>query len=107
MASTSDEVVSIILVSNLHCNSCVRTIKDALASLTPVPLNVDVSVVTQTVTVRHRSTLPLQAIQHAIDDAGFDVVAPPGEETSMSPFPSGLSTPKTRKHTKHVEQCSQ
>ncbi|KAJ7744453.1 E1-E2 ATPase-domain-containing protein [Mycena maculata] len=82
-----------IHVSNLHCGSCVITIQDALASLSPPPLSVEVSVVSQTVTVHHRDLLSPDTIQSTILDAGFDV---------PQLDPSGPS----KQHRKHVQQCT-
>jgi P-type Cu+ transporter len=78
-----------------------------LLNLTPSPIDVHVSVVTQTVTVRHNLNLPPASIRFAIDDAGFDVVAPPDETEAMSPIATGISTLKARRHAKHVKQCIQ
>ncbi|KAI0347212.1 heavy metal translocatin [Trametopsis cervina] len=107
MSSTSDEVVSTILVSNLHCNSCSLTIKDALASLTPAPVAVEVSIVTQTVTVRHSSRLARDEISSTIEEAGFDV-APSGEDAASPPLKvNTLLHSPSRKHAKHIGQCTQ
>ncbi|KAJ6457362.1 E1-E2 ATPase-domain-containing protein [Mycena sanguinolenta] len=82
-----------IHVSNLHCDSCVITIQDTLASLSPPPLSVDVSVVLQTVSVHHVSLLSPDDIQAAVQDAGFDVDLPQsGPETS-------------RRHETHLQHC--
>ncbi|KAJ7904474.1 hypothetical protein B0H14DRAFT_2328013 [Mycena olivaceomarginata] len=89
MGSTNP--VTTIHVSNLHCGSCVVTIQDALASLSPPPIFVDVSVVLQTVTVHHLQTLSPDSIQAAILDAGFDVDQDPGT---------------SKRHEKHLQQCT-
>ncbi|KAH7929427.1 heavy metal translocatin [Leucogyrophana mollusca] len=99
-----------VLISNLHCSSCVRTIEEALSSLSPPPTSVNVSVVSQSVTVEH-STVISQADLHAIlEDAGFDISLP--SENSTEDYPSrrrtisGVSTFLSGKRRKHVQQCS-
>ncbi|KAJ7095363.1 E1-E2 ATPase-domain-containing protein [Mycena belliarum] len=82
-------------VSDLHCGSCVITIQSALASLSPPPLSVEVSVVSQTVTVHHLHALSSDAIQAAILDAGFDVP----QLRDHGPGPS-------KRREKHVQQCT-
>ena len=107
MSSGSDEVVTTLLISNLHCSrcvnvsrpqenfpahstrSCVRTIENVLETLTPRPTSVDVSVVTQAVTVRHSQALFPDIIKEAIAAEGFDIVSTPtGPQPS---HPTGLS----------------
>ncbi|KAJ7129708.1 E1-E2 ATPase-domain-containing protein [Mycena epipterygia] len=83
-------------VSNLHCGSCVITIQHALASLDPPPLSVEVSVVSQTVTVHHLDALSPDTIQSAIHDAGFDV------PQLQDPQPG----PSKQRHQAHVQQCT-
>ncbi|KAJ7276355.1 HAD-like domain-containing protein [Mycena haematopus] len=85
--------VTTVHVSNLHCGSCVITIQDALASLSPPPLSVDVSVVLQTVTVHHLQALSPDDIQATILDAGFDVDLP-------QPDPG-----TSKRHETHLQQC--
>ncbi|KAJ7700064.1 hypothetical protein B0H17DRAFT_1253904 [Mycena rosella] len=84
-----------IHVSNLHCGSCVLTIQRALASLSPPPLSVEVSVVSQTVTVHHFDALFPDAIHSAIHDAGFDVPELGEPEPSSS-----------KRQVTHVQQCT-
>ncbi|KAJ3557799.1 hypothetical protein NM688_g1273 [Phlebia brevispora] len=109
MSSTSNEVITTILVSNLHCSSCVHTIESVLGSLTPVPNAVDVSIVTQAVTVRHSHQLSPSAIKAAIDEAGFDIASTPPPIERQSSFTAGLFlvTPRHSKRVKHFEQCKQ
>lgn len=88
-------------------SSCVRTIKDALSSLAPAPKDVDVSIVTQTVTVRHYSSLAADTITAAIDAAGFDVVSPSPAADISSAIPASLTPFRSVKHARHIEQCAQ
>jgi Cu+-exporting ATPase len=87
--------VTNIHVSNLHCGSCVLTIQHALSRLEPQPLSVEVSVVSQTVTVNHLRALSLDAIQSAIVDAGFDVP----QLHDVEPGPS-------KRRQTHLQQCT-
>ncbi|THH32721.1 hypothetical protein EUX98_g1470 [Antrodiella citrinella] len=106
MQSTSQETVTTVVLSNLHCSSCVRTIQDALSGLVPPPKSVDVSIVTQTVTVRHAIDIFPQDIKAALDDAGFDILTTPIE--AHASFVGNVVKPIfTSKHEKHLGQCVQ
>ncbi|KAF4574601.1 hypothetical protein EYR36_005949 [Pleurotus pulmonarius] len=86
--------VTTVLVSNLHCSSCVHTIQSALHALTPPPHQVEVSIVSQAVTVHHDKDLSSEQIESAIALAGFDVASGPSK-------PSGLFS-----REKHLQQCT-
>ncbi|KAJ7207170.1 E1-E2 ATPase-domain-containing protein [Mycena pura] len=77
----------------MSMTDCVITIELALAALNPPPVSVDVSVVSQAVSIRHIDALSLGAIQSAILDAGFDVDVPQTDGESFD------------RHQKHVQQC--
>ncbi|KAF9495671.1 heavy metal translocatin [Pleurotus eryngii] len=93
-ANPLGDSVTTVLVSNLHCSSCVHTIESALHALTPRPRRVEVSIVSQAVTVHHDKDLSSTQIECAIADAGFDVVSGPSK-------PSGLFS-----REKHLQQCT-
>ncbi|KAI3187539.1 hypothetical protein CBS147311_10162 [Penicillium roqueforti] len=61
------------LLSNLHCASCVSNIEEALFRLAPRPSSVDLSIVSQTVAVRHHPSLPESTLSRALYDAGFEI----------------------------------
>lgn len=61
------------LLSNLHCDSCVSSIRYALSRLVPRPSSVDLSIMYQTVTVRHHPSLPESTLSKALDEAGFEI----------------------------------
>lgn len=90
--------------------SCVRTIEDVLFSLTPSPYSIDVSIVLQSVRVRHGPNLAGRTIEFAIEQAGFDIEPPTSQgspttnkRASLSrSLPSFIST----KQSKHIAQCS-
>ncbi|KAH7887758.1 heavy metal translocatin [Phlebopus sp. FC_14] len=97
-----------ILLSNLHCASCVCTIQEALFSLTPPPTMVDVSVVNQSVTVEHPPGLSVDVLQATLDEAGFDISPASDDAVELSRLHriSGVSSFLSRKRKKHVQQCS-
>lgn len=68
-----DQVTTVLLIANLHCPSCSRTISDILWSLSPPPLSVSTSVLSRIVTVVHRRTLLPRKIVEALLEADFDV----------------------------------
>lgn len=100
-----------------------HSIQNALAALSPAPSSVDVSIVTQTVTVKHPADLFRAAINEAIDEAGFDIVSDPddnGPGSSQTPhtpstplvslaLPHNLARlghPFSGKKQKHLDQCA-
>lgn len=93
--------------------SCVKTIQDALAALSPSPSVVDVSIVTQSVTVKHPRTLSLEAIKAALDAAGYDILSTPADESSSLPpltwsgSLARLSAFPTSNRKKHFDNCDQ
>ncbi|KAI0751647.1 hypothetical protein C8Q80DRAFT_1076014, partial [Daedaleopsis nitida] len=113
MDAESSEVTTTILVSNLHCGRQVPTIQDALASLSPPPSSVEVSIVTQSVTVQHSRALSPAVLKAAIDDAGYDILGTPVAEhgslppTSWSDSLASLSRIVLPRHAKHLENCAQ
>ncbi|KAF9247029.1 heavy metal translocatin [Melanogaster broomeanus] len=102
--NVSQTIASTVFLSNIHCASCVRTIEDALFSLTPPPIQVDVSIVHHSVTAEHSPSLSIDVIHAALDDAGFDIA----QETVQSNQrrSSAITTFLTGKRNKHIQQCS-
>ncbi|KAG1755710.1 heavy metal translocatin [Suillus lakei] len=94
-----------ILISNIHCNSCVSTINEVLFSLSPPPTRVDVSIVHQSVTIGHAHTIPGHTIQSMLEDAGFDV-SDSGSSTPEQRLSQQMSTALSGKRQKHIQQCS-
>ncbi|KAI0775941.1 hypothetical protein BD413DRAFT_470278 [Trametes elegans] len=109
----SSEVTTTVFVSNMHCGSCVKTIQDALTALSPSPSAVDVSIVTQSVTVKHPRALPPAMIKAAIDGAGYDILSTPAVEDSSRPPLSWsgsiarLSHFAASKRKRHLDNCAQ
>ena len=73
-----------VLASHSSLSSCVSTIQDALSSLSPAPSSVEVSIVTQTVTVRHPHNLSPSLIKSTIHGEGFDIVSTPASSTWLT-----------------------
>ncbi|KAI0327756.1 heavy metal translocatin [Cubamyces sp. BRFM 1775] len=110
MDPESSEITTTVFVSNMHCGSCVKTIQDALTSLSPSPSSVDVSIVTQSVTVKHPRALSPAMIKSAIDDAGYDIMSTPTESRpapSWSDSLARLSSLATTKRNRHLDNCAQ
>jgi P-type Cu+ transporter len=77
-------------------------------SLSPPPLSVDVSIISQSVTVRHHPGLSPTLIESTIEDAGFDIASAPKLEGS----PQALNVPHSaselvlHRRNKHLNQCT-
>ncbi|PFH52706.1 hypothetical protein AMATHDRAFT_1765 [Amanita thiersii Skay4041] len=99
-------------VSNLHCGSCTRVIEECIAAVSPKPLSVQVSVAQQTVRVVYDSAPPLEAIQAALLDEGFDLsnrpLGIPGR-LAIGVSSSSLVTLQGRpgRHQRSCLQCGQ
>jgi len=129
---TSDpgrSILTTVLISNLHCPSCVSNIKESLSLLDPKPISVSTSIVSQTVVIRHKASLVLATIIRALQETGFDVESatqnPPrdtlgGDDETVDNLegPSASDAPKRwrsiGKHQKdgkenqiatHIERC--
>jgi len=90
--------------------SCTRTIEDVLSALNPPPYSVDVSIVLQSVRVRHNPKLDQETIELAIEDAGFDIESPTPHGYSAADkrrgFSKSASSLFSTKQSKHIAQCS-
>ena len=98
----------------LRMASCVKTIQGTLTALAPPPSSVDVSTVTQSVTIHHPRALTLLMLKAAIDEAGYDILTTPTLETLSPCQPGwsngltgliGIASPKQMKHLDNCEQC--
>lgn len=61
------------VISNLHCQSCILNIEDALFGLHPRPSLVSHSTVSQSVTICHHPSLLASTISKSLDVAGFEI----------------------------------
>ncbi|KZP17294.1 heavy metal translocatin [Athelia psychrophila] len=104
-AADEQTLTTTLLVSNLHCSSCVHAIQLALSALAPPPTNIHTSIVSQTVTVDHPHKLPAELLYEALEDAGFDVVprTPVQHDDTGSSIAAHL---RTRQQKTHLEQCA-
>ena len=87
-----------------------QTIEDVLSTLAPPPYSVDVSIVLQSVRVRHDHKLGQETLDLAIKDAGFDI-EPPTPRDSLAAderkvFSKTAASLFPAKQSKHIAQCS-
>jgi heavy metal translocating P-type ATPase len=68
-----DTVTTTIFISNLHCPSCVASIREALNALQPAPEFISHSTVSHSIIIRHKISLAVDAISQVIEVAGFDI----------------------------------
>lgn len=66
-------VTTSVMLSNLHCSSCVTYIHEVLSTLQPKPISILPSLVSSWVTVEHNQDLDRREICRALEDAGFEV----------------------------------
>ncbi|KAI1434725.1 heavy metal translocating P-type ATPase [Xylaria sp. CBS 124048] len=71
-SESSHQVVTIFLVANIHCPTCVTSIKDAVGELDDVR-HVWPNIITSCVTVEHSPDLPIEQIISKLDTVGFEV----------------------------------
>lgn len=71
-----------------------QTIENSLATLTPAPFAVEVSVILQSVKVYHAKDLSSDAIRSALLEEGFDVA-----------LDTDVPSLRHEKHPKHLENC--
>jgi heavy metal translocating P-type ATPase len=133
--SQQADVTTTYIISNLHCPSCVEAIRNSLGALPFAPEDIIVSVITQSVIVRHNTLLSTEQISGALDSIGFEVHSifqdhkpfyGPGESSNVERkswnWPvkveravSQWAKPQTtkdheedmRKKSTHLEQCVQ
>jgi copper ion binding protein len=96
--------VSYFVVNNLHCPSCIFTVKSTLNDELNIPAtNVNVSLVSQTITVRHNKSITLSVIAHALEKVGFDVEV---EDNDIHPTHSSWNPLSGQKRKRrHREIC--
>lgn len=98
----SHQLVSFTLANSPP--SCVRTIRETLQVLVPSPYFVNVSIISQCVTVHHPAGLSHLAIREAVQDAGFDIADTTGA-SQLRPYDTFDSSVRSRKAAVHLEQC--
>lgn len=86
------EEISAFVISDLQCPSCVCKIQWTLENdLGISPANVSVSLISQTVEVRHPDSIPSEAISHALRSVGYKLEEDIGPGFSISWFPKYLA----------------
>lgn len=126
--ATSRLLETTFVVPNLHCPTCTSHIQHAVAGLQPRPESVSTSIISHTVTIKHRDTLSVSVLSKTLDEAGFevfDVVQDPfathgREEADITEhgipafafeqamqrwIPSSYSVEDDEKRLKHVKNC--
>ncbi|KAI0831561.1 heavy metal translocatin [Hypoxylon sp. FL0890] len=61
------------LVPSIHCPTCASFIDNFLFALRPKPVEVETSIVSQTVTVKHPTSLSARLIAKTLAEAGYEV----------------------------------
>ncbi|KAK0641265.1 E1-E2 ATPase-domain-containing protein [Cercophora newfieldiana] len=81
----SETATTSFLLGNLHCPTCVSSIKTALKeSCGDQIFWVSPNVVTSVVTVQHRPTVPRAQMRHALEESGFEVCSETTETGELS-----------------------
>ena len=62
-----------IFISNMQCPSCVQRVERALDALYPKPSSVSISIISQSVAIRHNDALNSKAIVEALEAEGFEI----------------------------------
>ena len=127
-------ITTTIFISNLHCLSCVDSIEESLRALELPPQSISHSIVSHSIFVRHKASLPVKHISEALELAGFEVHSVFQDQYSFTGSLEGASSgnyspewensleqavsrwrqsrvhakePDMDKRRKHVEQCKQ
>lgn len=98
--------VSYFVVDNLHCPSCIFTVKSTLHDELNIPAtNVNVSLVNQLITVRHTENITPLIIAHTLQKVGFE--AEVDDNTQKDKDHSWIKNPLTSRKRKrlHLEVC--
>ncbi len=97
-----------LLVKNIHCKSCENVISSTLASLSPAPASVGISVSDKTVRVRHNLALSYNTIALALSHAGFEIEGRNAHKSAWGArWPFGSRSHRRRKllHEQTCEVC--
>jgi P-type Cu+ transporter len=88
-------------------SSCVRTIEKVLSALSPPPTFVQVSIVSQSVTIHHPRDLSPTIVQSTLEDVGFDIWTNLSSDRSdVGPFNGISQAVNADRRKKHIERCS-
>jgi len=70
---SGENVITTLLISNLHCPTCGGAIEELLSELSPPPLDISISVLDHSVTVTHAQLLSPLDIIRALLEAEFEL----------------------------------
>lgn len=99
-------LINTIRISNLHCSSCVHIIEEALSALSPPPTCVQVSIVSQAVTVHYPRDLSPAIVQSTLEDVGFDIWTSLSSGRSFNGISETVANAdRQREHVKHCSLC--
>ncbi|CAZ80304.1 unnamed protein product [Tuber melanosporum] len=91
--SLGENVITTLLIPNLHCFTCSSAIEELLSGLAPPPLDISISILDHSVIVTHTQLLSPRDIIRVLLEAGFklDTVssASGAEESMIGPSLSG------------------
>ena len=73
------------LINNLHCSSCVKSISDALQTLSPPPSSITHSVTEKSILVTHSAAQSPQLLKGLIEQEGYKVKAVVANPLSQTP----------------------
>lgn len=98
--------VSCFVVDNLHCPSCIFTVKSTLNDQLNIPAtNINVSLVSHTITVRHNESVTSSDIAHALEKDGFDVEVEDNDVHSATRSTSWNPLAARKRRRRHREIC--
>ncbi|KAI1097447.1 heavy metal translocatin [Jackrogersella minutella] len=61
------------LIPSIHCPTCASFLENFLSALRPKPIEVETSIVSHTVAVKHPTSLSARSIARALGEAGYEV----------------------------------
>ncbi|PWW76093.1 heavy metal translocatin [Tuber magnatum] len=70
---SGENVITTLLIPNLHCSTCSSTIEELLSGLSPPPLGISISILDHSVTVTHAQLLSPRDIIHVLLEVGFEL----------------------------------
>ncbi|KAI1630195.1 Cu2+-exporting ATPase [Exophiala viscosa] len=112
------DYTSALLVSNIHCPSCVTHAQDVLREIPDIQLPIHVSLIDHTIRVKHEHDKTQEDIVNELIKAAFEVqhvttIGPNGVQThdyDVLPKPTTVSSSRStwlmsRAQRKHIENC--
>lgn len=98
--------VTIMLAVSHSLSSCVHIIEEALSALSPPPTCVQVSIVSQAVTVHYPRDLSPAIVQSTLEDVGFDIWTSLSSGRSFNGISETVANAdRQREHVTHCSLC--